>query len=256
VKYLWGVVAQSVAQTEDVTRAPDQLALTVGPLRKFVRSIDKALEAADSMAKVGAATSFETVAVANALSRWNSTLASIYSSFFESREGMYRVAAHLKIPTKRFSKKGAKSDAASASNEQLESEIASLASGMTGAIKAMADQGAKVLKDAEALSAQWAKVPPQESDPAATELVNAYLDFRDMASVGLFARMAGLMKRLNLRAKRVKRKVAAGPEADGPDMKAGELAASADRPSGPRLVEAADTKPPWSSDPELGGAEL
>jgi hypothetical protein len=46
------------------------------------------------------------------------------------------------------------------------------------------------------------------------------------------------------------------PEADGPDMKAGDLAASADRPSGPRLVEAADTKPPWSSDPELGGAEL
>jgi hypothetical protein len=258
VKYLGAVLVQSIALRENGEQAGKTLAACVGPLRKFVHGLDAAREAAESMAKVSKASSYETVAVNNVLSRVNPTLAQLYSSFFECREGMYRVAEMSGVPTKRFAKRGAKSDAASASNGQLESEIESLAGAMGETIDEVKQAGEKLLADAEAASKSW-------GEGMAGDLIASFLDFRDMASTAVFARLAGIVKRLHVRAKRSKRKAPSGPDAEPvaaapaptrPAVPARGEPEVASRQRGAAVTEAADTKVPWSADPELGGAEL
>lgn len=122
----------------------------------------------------------------------------IYGHFAEGRNAMNQLAKMAKISTRRTGKRKAPSKATkeiTATN--LVRDVLQITSRMGAIIREAAEMGSVTIREGEKLLNRKSVISGEKLQDRLTAYVQAYLDFRDLVSSGLYNTIRGVVRRLN-----------------------------------------------------------
>jgi len=178
--------------SEQMRDVRDTMGLMVVQLRKFVRSLDNLMSAAEDIAKSSRDHQYDSAAIYNAMQKWHGPMKSSYATFAQSRSYFYEIAKGFGISTRVSRKRKPSKPLKSQTAKQLESGVDLILSRMSMTMPIMANEAAKLLHESEALLKAG-----EVTEDDARSLIKLFLEVRDDVSGNVFASVAGVLRRIS-----------------------------------------------------------
>lgn len=186
---------------EDVQALLDWVRLTLPPLERSVRAMDRIMSSANDMMQAAEKSGYDALAIDNAYRAHERQMGKVYADFAEAKQRVEKLAKDLDLPFVKAKSKGQKSAPKNLSGmtpDQLTKDAQRLAKGLVPVVQRAANEGAFVLKELRKIgSRKNPRADTLRNEVAA--IVPDFIDYRDATGM-IFGMIGGLVKRLNMRA--------------------------------------------------------